>query len=185
MTAGNVSRVIRGPGRWVEGPTDLSAEYPYGGTELGKSKQVVIRNMGHNIRIVSEGLGEATDLLGNDNYYVAAFFLRGWDDDAVSRLLSDNYEVGAVTGHAVFSAPKNNQPGSSDLDRARVLLYVPDDTINVPAILIYRGVADWTEGAEIAFQRRDEIGLPIAVEMFRDANGNMLKIGRLADLSLT
>lgn len=185
MSAGSVTRVIRGPGRWVEGPTDLSAAFPYGGVELGKSKQVVVRSLGHSMRVVSEGLGEGTDLLDGDNRYVAAFFLRGWDDDAIARLISDNYAVGAVTGHAVFSAPGNNQPGSSSLDRARVLLYVPDDVINVPAILIYRGIPDWTEGSEIAFQRRDEIGLPIAVEMFRDANGNMLKIGRLADLSLT
>jgi hypothetical protein len=185
MSAGNVSRVIRGPGRWVEGPTDLTAAYPYGGVEIGKSRQVVVRNAGRGMRIVSEGLGEGTDVLGQDNRWVVAFFLRGWDDDAVSRLLTDNYVVGPVTGHAMFAVPAASDPGASNLGRARVLLYVPDDLINVPAILIYRGVPDWTEGAEIAFQRKDEIGLPIAVELFRDANNNMLKIGRFADLSLT
>lgn len=185
MTSGTASQILRAPGRWVVGPTDLSAAYPYGGIEIGKTKAVVVQNLGHAMKIISEGLGEATDILDADNRYVVAFTLRGWDRDALERLKTDNYVEGAVSKQAVFAVPGGNQPGSSTLGRARVMLFVPDDVIHSPAILIYRGVPDWTEGGEIAFQRQEELAFPMAVECFRDTNNKMLAIGRLIDLSLT
>jgi hypothetical protein len=185
MTAGNASRVIRAPGRLVVAPTNLGVAYPYGGVEVGKTRLVVVRVLGTNVRVESEGLGEATDVLERQNHFVFSCFLRGWDDDAIEQLWPDNFTVGAATGHAVFDAPGRSVPGASMLDRAKVLLYVPDNVAEVPAVLIYRGVPDWSDSAEMAFQRGDELGLPLAVECLRSASGRILKIGRLADLSLT
>lgn len=184
MSAGDASQILRTPGRWVIGPTDLSLAYPYGGIEIGRSKAVVVRNLGHAMRIISEGLGEATDILDADNRFVVAFTMRGWNRDALERLKTDNYAEGTISKQAVFSVPGNNQPGSSTLGRARVMLYVADDVIQAPSVLIYRGVPDWTEGGEIAFQRGEELAFPMAVECFRNTNNKTLAIGRLIDLSL-
>ena len=71
------------------------------------------------------------------------------------------------------------------MSRAIKLLYVPDDPVSNPAVMIYRGVPDWSENAELAFQRQEELGLPIAVECVRNDSDNILEVGRLADLSLT
>lgn len=185
MVAGNVARVIRAPGRVVIGPTDLSVAYPYGGTEVGKSNLCVVQPLGTSFRIEAEGLGEATDILEATHRYVFSCFLRGWDDDAVQKFFADNYSAGGTSKHAVFSVPGSAVPGASAIGRALIVLYVPDDTIHVPAVLVYSGVPDWSEGAEMAFQRGSELGLPVALDCLRDSNGNTLAIGRLADLSLT
>ena len=76
-------------------------------------------------------------------------------------------------------------PGSSSIGRAVILAYIPDDTVHVDGVLIYGGIADWAEGVEVQFERGAELGLLVAVDCLRDANSNMLKMGRIEDLSLT
>ncbi len=185
MVAGNVARIVHAPGRVVVDPTNLSAAYPHGGTEVGKTNAFALQPFGEVFRVEYEGLGEAGDILEANKSWRAAFFLRGFDDDAIEQLTSWGYVVGGVSQHATFNEPGNKVPGESALLRAKKVLYVPDDLIHTPAILIYRGVADWTVGAEIAFQRGEELGIPITVDCVRDTNGNMLTVGRFADLSLT
>ena len=64
MASGNVSKVLRAPGRLVIKPTDLSVEFPYGGIEVGKTKLVVLTSFNTSVRIEGEGLGnEASDIL--------------------------------------------------------------------------------------------------------------------------
>jgi hypothetical protein len=186
VVAGNVARILRGPGRVVIGPTNLAAAYPYGGTEVGKTNQFALQSFGTQFRIESEGLGEATDILEANKRFVAALFVRGWDDDAVEQFFSSsNYAAGGTSAHAVLSEPGTKVPGESAIARAVKLLYVPDDIIHVPSLLIYRGIPDWTEASELAFQRGSELGIPLTIDCLRDGNGNTLSIGMLADLSLT
>jgi hypothetical protein len=177
---------MRASGHIVVGPTDLSIAHPYGGTEIGKVNQCILQPQGTSFRVENEGLGEATDVLEPDNLWTFGCFLRTWDDDAIEKLFSSvSYSVGAVSGHAVYSVPGTRVPGKSALGRAIILLYVPDDLIHVDALLIYSGIAEWTEGAEIAFQRHAELGIPFTLDCLRDSNGNILRIGRFVDLSLT
>jgi hypothetical protein len=142
MASGNVSRVLRAPGRLVVKPTDLSTEFPYGGIEVGKTRMVVLTSF-------------------------------------------KNFVQGSVTGHSLLREPGNRVAGASALSRAVSMLYVPDDPISNPAVLIYEGIPDWSENAELAFQRQEELGLPISVECVRNGSGNILEVGRLADLSLS
>lgn len=187
MASGNSARVIRAPGRLVINPTVAfdGGTYPYGGTEVGKSNLCVLQSLGSSFRVESEGLGEASDILEGNNHWVFTCLLRGWDDDAVLQLLSGGYQAGTVTQHSVFHVPGSRTPGQSALSRAVILAYIPDDPLHVPGVLIYRGIPDWTEGAEIAFQRRSELGIPLSLDCMRDVNGNTLRIGRIHDLPLT
>lgn len=186
MAAGLVSRVMRAPGRLLANPTTSFATtaYPYGAVELGKTNGVILQSFGTPFRIECEGLGEATDILEANKQYVFSCFLRGFDDNAVEQILAQGFSAGATTQHAVFGEP-GNVPGSSSIGRAVIIAYIPDDPVNVDGVLVYRGIPDWTDGAELAFQRGSELGIPIAIDCLRDANGNMLKIGRIADLALT
>jgi hypothetical protein len=184
MSAGNVNRIIRAPGRLVCSPTDLGAAFPYGGIPLGKSRNMVLKSLSTRFRVYAEGLGEATDVLEDDQHYVAGCILRGFDDDAVQQLFPFNYSKGAVSGHAMLDVPAGQGPGYSGYTRRKVLLYVPDNPIDHPALLLYAGIADWAENVELAFQRGDELGLPVAIQCLRDTQSRILKLGRLADLTL-
>jgi hypothetical protein len=186
MAAGNASRILRAQGRLVVNPTDLTLAYPYGGTEVGKTRLVVLASLGTSFPVTCEGLGgEPSDILEGPARFVFSCFLRGWDDDAVRLFFADNYVQGSKTGHSVIREPGNRFGGASAVPRAVSLLYVPDDVEHAPACLIYRGIPDWSDGAEILWRRQDELGIPLAVECIRGATAKILEIGRLADLSLT
>jgi len=187
MAAGNVSRIIHGPGRLVVNPsTNLgTTAYPHGGTEIGKTNLCAIQSLGTSFRVEYESLGEAGDILEANNHYVFACFVRSWDDDAVEHFLAGGHEGGVATQHAMFHAPGTKTPGETSLDHSISILFVPDDVIHVPGILIYNGIPEWAEGVEIAFQRGSELGIPLTIDCLRDAYGNILRIGRLADLLLT
>jgi len=182
MAAGNPARIIRAPGKLVVNPTDLTTAYPYGGTEVGLTKTVVVKPQGNSYLVSSEGRGEISDFLEADNRWVVGFYLRGFDDDALLLLHPDFAEVGEVTGHTSFRVPARAVPGASALPRARKLLYVPDDPINTPALLVYRGIPDFENNSDISFQRKSEFGMAMAVECLRDEQNRILEIGRLADM---
>ncbi len=185
MAAGNVGDILRNPGRVVVNPTNLSNAYPYGGSEIGKTRGVVLQPLGSGFRIEAEGLGEATDVLESRIEYVVGFVLRGWDKSALQLLFSGGYAAGAVSQRPVWSEPGNVTPGQSAYSRGVSLLFVPDDPVNVPALLVYHGVPGWPEGVEVALQRGEEFAFAVALDCLRDSNGNILAVGILADLSLT
>lgn len=186
MVAGKVQNILRSPGRLVVNPSTAfdTSSFPYGGLEIGKANAAVLQPLGTSFRPWYESLGEVGDVLEADNRYVFTCFLRGWDDDAVRELLAAGYHLGGLTQHSVFFEPGEATPGASALKRAIRLLFVPDNQIHNPALFIYRGVPDWEEGAEIAYQRAEEHGIPLSVECVRDVNGNILRMGRLQDLPL-
>ena len=124
-------------------------------------------------------------MLEADKRFAFSCMLRGWDDDAVDLLMNDGDTAGAVSGHRSWSAPGTRTPGQSALGRAVILLYVPDDPIHVPALLVYSAVPQVEPAVEITFQRQTELAVPFSAECFEDGNGNILTIGRFADLSLT
>ena len=187
MASASSSRIIHSPGTVIVNPTQAfsGGTYPYGGKILGKTNACVLQLSGTAFRVEYESLGEAGDILEPNNSYQFGCFFRGWDDDAVEEMLASGFETGAVTQHAVWHSPGNVTPGASTIQRAVILVYVPDNLIDVPAILIYRGIPEFTEGAEMSFQRVEELGLALTVDCLRDANDNILRVGRLPDLSLT
>lgn len=178
------TNILRSPGRLVASPQDLTLSFPYGGVTVGRTKLVALQPIGERLVVPSEGIGGAGDILEGEHRYALSCFLRGWTDRAIEYLWSDAYTEGSVTGHAVFSIPGTVQTGESVGPRSVCLLYVPDDTLHAPALLLYNASANWMSGAEVALQRPEEFGLPIAFDCTKDAYGRVLTIGLIDDLSL-
>jgi len=186
MVAGNVSRIIRAAGKLVVGPTDLTAADPYGGTEIGLTNGCLLTPLGVSRRIENEGLGEASDILQANNRWLFTCFWRGADDDAKNLLLKGNRSAGGTTQHGLVTVPGARTPGQSTIDYANVvLLFVPENLTEHDALIIYRGIPVWSDAAEVAFQKREEFGYPLSMDCLRNGSGNILQMGRLADLSLT
>lgn len=184
MTNSAIGRVIRASSRLVINPTNLAAEFPYGGKQLGKARACTLAPLGQSYRVEAEGLGRSSDVLHGGSRHLFSCFLRGWDDAAIELLLPDGWSRGDATRHATWSAPAEQDTGVSALSRAVVLLVVPDDVVHVPCLLMLRAVAWWSSGSELAFRRRDELGLPLSFECLRDTGSRVLQIGRLQDLTL-
>jgi len=183
----NSTRVIRAPGTIIASPTDLgdaAGTGEYGGKIIGSTRAVVLLPLGTPYRIECEGLGEASDVLEGNNRYIAQFFLRGWDQGAVSSLLAGGYAEGATTQNAVWTEPGTKTPGQSSTGRALVWLFAPDDTHNHPALIIRAGIPDFSDGAELAFQRSEELGLGISIECLRNSSNQILDMGHMEDLTL-
>ena len=184
MATGNAARIIRAPGRVIVNPTlDFNDyPYPYGGVEIGRTTGVVLRPLGSSFRVECEARGETTDVLESDNRYVLGMVIRGKDDDAVELLLSDGYSEGAISQHAVWSAPGISTPGESGWTRSVSIVYVPDDPVRVDAVMVYAGIPGWADGAEVTFSRGEEVVIPLAVECLSDGQDRIVAVGRLADL---
>ena len=187
MAAGNIARVMRASGRLIANPTEDfdDGTYPYGGTELGKVSQAILQPLGTNFLVWDESRGEVIDVLESNSRHIFGCFLRGWDDDAVESLLSDGFEAGHASSHAMYSVPGFVTPGQTARGRGLTIAYIPDDEVNVNGLILYNAIPSWTEGAELAFSRNSELGIPLTCECLRDEFGNILRIGRTVDLPLS
>ena len=185
MATGTSSRTIRAPGSLIVNPTDLSSAFPFGGVEVGKTKACVLQSFVTPQRIDSEGLGDTADILEGPQIWVFSCFLRGWDDDALQTFFSKQYALGTGSSHGVIQIPGNVTPGESALSRGIVVLYVPDNLVAAPAVLIHKGIPDWSDGAEMAWQRQEELGIPLAIECVRSSSNRILTIGRIPDLVIS
>ena len=193
MVVANVAKTMKAPGRLYGNVTSLAVA-PYGGKALGMTMAVAMAFEESPFFIECEGLGAVTEVLHGDDRVSFAAMLRGFDDDAVELLYPESFREGAVTQHAVLEQVHRSGethlaskvPGSPMSETAGlVLLYVPEDVVNVNAILLYNAIPNWQEGAEIMFRRGDEVLLPLRCECIRDADNDTYQIGRLADLDLT
>ncbi len=188
MVAGNVSHIVRGPGRIVINPSTAFATtaYPHGGTEIGLAKDVTMTPLGNSKGIWNEAFGEFTDILQATNHWEFECLLRGWDDDALTQLFPGNRAAGAVTQHGVFTFPGTRSPGESSVDGTDVFLaFVPDNLIHSDGLVLYRGIPQWTPDTELAFQRGRDFEIPLTVIGLRNTSGNIGRIGRMPDLGLT
>jgi len=186
MATRNPGTVVRNPGRMVIDPTDLSTTYPYGGTEIGLVREKVFEPLGQPYVVWNEGLGEATDVLEGSNEWLFTCFLRGVNDDVKSSLLTGWRSAGGTSSHGLLTGPSAKAPGESLLDYAQVkLLFVPYNLIDHDALIMYRAIPWWSEGAEIMFGRNEEYGFPLSFRCLRNSSNHTHQFGRLADLSLT
>ena len=184
MGSGGPSRILRVPGRLVVNPTDLQLSFPYGGYQVGSIRGFALSAVGTPYVIQSEGLGSPTDITEPPEDYRVAFLLRGADDDAIRRLYASNQSEGGVSHHRSFQVPGTAIPGASALGRSVVLLYVPDNPIDAPALICRNAVAMFADGAEVPFQRAEEFVIPTVVYCLRDSSGRVLEMSRLSDISL-
>lgn len=186
MASANSVKIIRAPGRVVIGPTTSadSGSFPFGGTEIGRIGMFALASNGDNLTVEPEGLSRVADVLEGSIRFSVSFQLRGWDDDAIELLFPDQFAEGDLTRHAVFAVPGVTKPGSSALARAQTILFVPDDPVNVPALIVYRGVPDWRRASDVALRRNQELAIPVAIEAVQDDSGRILAMGRIHDLEI-
>jgi hypothetical protein len=177
-------RVLRVPGRLVSTPTNLSAAYPYGGTELGGTNGLTVRCFAGVFPLTAWELGGVPiEYLHRGSAWGVAGFLRGADDDAMSAIFP-NSANGAVTQHTLVTEPGSVAAGHRLSPFGLKLLFVPRDIARAPAWLLYRAIPMLEDQAELDFATQKEFGIPALFMGIPDTSGRDIQIGRLEDLSL-
>lgn len=184
MATADPRRVIHAFGRLVANPTDLTTAFPYGGTALGLTADVIFSPNGRYSDVRAEEFGgELVEQIDGREDPVLAATIRGWDSDMLQRVFVRT-AVGSSSGERVISYPGSVRAGSRGSDRAFILLFAPRNTEHHPAILFYRAISKTEDRLAIPLSQRREMVAQIVWRGIRDGSGRVYADGRLEDLSL-
>jgi hypothetical protein len=186
MSAPKSYNVVWNPGFLVMNPTNLSAAYPYGGTELGVLKACVFRPGAQTRLHPAEEWGGVVVEATNYGYQpVFAAVLRSWDKDMLAKAFPNTAE-GAVSQERVIRHTPNsgNRPGYRLSNVGFKLLWAPEDTVQGRGLILYNALPAVEEAAEMAHSMEDEFGIGVVFYGSPDATGRVFEQGKLSDLTL-
>jgi len=185
MAAGDVRKVLRSPGRLAYGCTDLTTAWPHGGTGLGATKGLVMMPL-HELPFVVTAFeygGRPVESYRAGEFYRFSCRLRGWDDNAIAAFYP-NTETGSVsqhTGVAVLTT-ETTLPGRRESARQLKVVFTPDNTKDVPAMILY-AAQPFVMSGETALQRKEERTIDVALDTYPDSTGRIYRANRLSDLA--
>ena len=190
MSAATTSTVFRVPGRLIKGPTNLSAAYPYGGTELGSTDRGVRVLPTFDTELIGMPKSRAVgDVLYLGSSWVVGANLRNWDNDMISTVFPNTSAGGS--GNRRIEMLGAFAPGTLlGATRAVILLFVPEElaeggTTSKRSVLIHQAIPLVEETAVLNLSVLRESVWACMFYATEDSNGNAGQIGLLADLSLT
>lgn len=177
-TPGAVKRV-RGRLSW--NPTDLTQDYPHGGTALGLARDHEFQpNIEHKKLAAEEWGGSTASVLytGEDPMFLAV--LRDFDADALATVWPNVRTTlgGRVTLTYRPGDESTNLPGTQlDDTHAGLLVFTPDDEDQHDWIIIYRAVPVVQVAAAMALHLDEDLGFPVAWIGTPDSNGDVYEWG--------
>jgi hypothetical protein len=196
MTVGNDPRkILRVPGRFAYGCTDLTAVWPHGGTGLGSVKQVawVERSVPYPVTIEAMG-GEPVEFLEPGIDVMFAFILRTFDDNAVTKVFR-NTAAGTVSQKRLVTEPGTVRAGNWMSPRVVApLVFTPEGSthaysrttpdVDAPFIVLYSAVPMKREDLEIGLERSEEWAIQTTWRGIRDSSSRVYAMGQRKDITL-
>lgn len=140
-------------GRLVANPTDLSdPANNCGGTQLGTVHNFRLQITRRSDPIIAEEWGMSpNDHVNLDSEVIATASFTGWDENAMSRLFfNSSVSSGNGTPRVIDTDSAYGTLGS---DRRCILLWLPNDEDNNPAVYIYQAIP-WRIHRPIYFSGR-------------------------------
>ena len=163
MARDDVRDVRRVPGRLAVDCTDLSLEWPHGGTGLGSTAGCTLTRFGGSYPITVEAFGgEPVEYLEEGAVYGLGCVLRTWNDDMLQTMFRNTVE-GQVSQRRLIKEPSTVRAGNWMSPRARVLVFTPEGSTHAedanqpdtdaPFIVLYRAIPLVEDTAELYFER--------------------------------
>ena len=189
MAAPTRSRSWRIPGRLVKDPTDLTAAFPYGGTELGFVHKEVLRfNAEHHGMTAEEWGPQVYEVIDAGSSLVLGVEVRGFDIDMISAIFPDTAAGSKIHSdtaeRSIQGRPTSVRAGMKLGDRSFALLFVPDDVKSKPGVLIYDAIPVIAEDATMAFDAETEATFNAVFYSRPDASDRTWDIAYLKDMTL-
>ncbi len=187
MAAPDPRNIVRAAGRLVKDPTDFTAAYPYGGTELGVVGRIKFRRgvVVHHARAEEWG-GVRTKTTYQREDAVIACTLREWDDDMIAALFP-NVAAGSGTGKQVvtYDVDTGNRAGY-DLtgNSAMSVLFAPFAAEHHRAVFLRNAVPMEEAAAEASLSLNSELGIAVVFIGQPDSSQRVYEDGMLEDLTV-
>jgi len=185
MAAPSTQNMLRIPGKLVKDPTDLSAAYPYGGTELGLVHQAMFKPQAKHHPITAEEWGEQTvEVISGGTSVLFGVTLRGMDNDAWSSVWPDTATGSPSGDKTIRFRVDNSRAGSLLSASSMILLFVPEAVMRHRAVIIRDAIPVVVEDASIQFSASEEIALDVIFYGRPDSSERVAQIGYIKDLAL-
>lgn len=182
MATPNVLSVIHAHARLIINPTNFSAAYPYGGTEIGIFQGIEWRPNVQTREVAAEEWGGA-----NANAVYAGErplllgVLRGYDADAIAACFPNTTTTSSqaeITGHVATG----NVPGTKLSGLAMSVLVAPKEETLDPALYLPNALPVIQEELAAKYSFASELGLALSWVALPDANGRLYDQGLLANI---
>lgn len=187
MTAPNVSKMLRIPGKLSHSPTSLATAYPHGGTALG-TVSVALRFVEPTFLVTAEEWGGCVvELIDGGLQPVLDVEIREVADPDSLAAVFPCYAAGAAGGPTlVYSVDSTaHRAGRRIGDTlSRVLVFTPDNVEEHPWIIFRRAVPALRESVEMTLRGNSTAALRVLWYATPDSNKKVLDWGRRRDLVL-
>lgn len=185
MATEDLSRILRVPAKLVLTPTSFAGSFPFGGTQLGATKDVVVRpGRKHRVLRSEEYGAEAVEVLALGEACTIAAALRGWDDAALGAVFTAT-STGTASRRKLVDYPGSSVPGTTLGSGATGLLVAADDYLRLPSVYFPKAVILMEESTSLTFALAEEgvVGL-LAYALRRASDARAYQVGLLRDLTV-
>lgn len=185
MATANSLNIRNVAARVVKDPTDLSAAFPYGGTELGLTmKNRFAPNIVTRETTREEWGGAAASAHYMSERGLLAMTLRDFDPDMVAAVFPN---TASVNGHRVVRgsfASSVNLPGYDLAGLAAKILLAPLDPDAFEGVLLFNAVPVIDEDFSAEYGIGNEVGIGLSWLAMPDSTGRTWEMGKIAGMTL-
>lgn len=183
MAVHNVNEILRVPGFVCINPTDLTLDFPHGGTALGtwRNPRFIARRRTYELH--AEEYGSPYDAIWTGDRAGLAAILVSWDADALQAAWPD---VSVANGVPIIESAvdaDNKRPGILLSDHAATVCFSPEAEQS-PCVVIHRALPFLDEGAEAIYRRSEEYGLAFTWLGVPDSSRRLYTCAPRAEITL-
>lgn len=177
MTAPVLRIALEIPGRLLWGTTDLSAAYPFGGTELGFVGRITYRPQEPIQEITDPTTGRVLDAVSTGDSAILSCRIRDADDTA-SEATFLNTSSGAVTQRRRIDIGGANGAGYLYSARESTLTFVPEAVVDGNddihrLVHFYRAIPRQQDSFETLLRLGAKAEMPIEFRALPNASGQL------------
>ena len=185
MAAPDPRSMIKVYGQLVKDPTDLTAAYPYGGTQLGMVGEVLFRPQNKSQVLTAEEWGDQVwEVVDVGTSFWLACVLRGIDDDAYAAVFLDTATGDPSGKKTIRFRVGDGRAGTLRSTKGMKLLFVPDAPLRHRALILRDALPVLAEDAEIHLSKDEEWKVRVVFHARPDSSDRVAEIGFLKDLAL-
>ncbi|MCO5167877.1 MAG: hypothetical protein M9894_16155 [Planctomycetes bacterium] len=186
MAAVDVNRSLFVTGKLAYGCTDLSAEWPHGGTGLGLTSTVFWAPPVGAVRLTAEEDGASRAVLYTGGDAVLGAVVESWEDSVAGGVLSALFPNTSPTGgnpdRLLIRWPGADVPVGGLLPSLGPLVFTPRNHREHPALVVYDAICLIEASAQLRLSAYRSLWVPCLFLGRPDAAGRVALMGRLEDL---